>query len=128
LASDITKRLQALGDAKTEPIRAVRRAFSKRLTKADASVVIQVALRLMEQRGIASRFAAYELICHHPTALRILRTKQLCELGRGIDSWGRWTALPVIFRGRPGDRSRCRTRSFVGGPLPATAGGDAPRS
>jgi 3-methyladenine DNA glycosylase AlkD len=88
LASDITVRLRALGAVKTEPIRAVRRQFSKRLAKADASVVVQVALRLLEQPGIASRFVAYELICHHRGALGSLRANELRQLGRGIDSWG----------------------------------------
>jgi 3-methyladenine DNA glycosylase AlkD len=88
LASDITVRLQALGAVKTEPIRRMRREFSKRLASADASVVVQVALRLLEQPGIASRFVAYELICHHRRALGSLRAKELRQLGRGIDSWG----------------------------------------
>jgi 3-methyladenine DNA glycosylase AlkD len=66
----------------------VRREFSKRLAMADASVVIRVAFRLLEQSGIASRFVAYELICHHRGALGSLRANELRHLGRGIDSWG----------------------------------------
>jgi 3-methyladenine DNA glycosylase AlkD len=85
LASDITVCLRCA--AKTEPIRAVRREFSRRLNRADASVVIQVALALLKQSGIASRFVAYELICHHRGALHSLRAKDLRQLGRGIDSW-----------------------------------------
>jgi 3-methyladenine DNA glycosylase AlkD len=88
LASDLTVRLRALGAAKTATIRAVRREFSRRLARADASVVIQVALRILGQPGIASRFVAYELIWHHRGALRSLRAEELRLLGRGIDSWG----------------------------------------
>jgi 3-methyladenine DNA glycosylase AlkD len=88
LAADIESRLSELDGIKTEGLRAIRREFSKRLARADASVVIQVALRLLEQSGIASRFVAYELICHHRVALGSLRAKELRQLGRGIDSWG----------------------------------------
>jgi 3-methyladenine DNA glycosylase AlkD len=88
LAADIKSRLSKLGSIKTERLRAIRREFSKRLARADASVVIEVALRLLEQPGIASRFVAYELIYHHRRALGSLRAKELGQLGRGIDSWG----------------------------------------
>jgi 3-methyladenine DNA glycosylase AlkD len=66
----------------------VRREFSKLLATADASVVIRVALCLLEQPDIAPRFVAYELICHHRGALSKLRAKELRQLGQSIDSWG----------------------------------------
>jgi 3-methyladenine DNA glycosylase AlkD len=88
LTAEIKARLSELDGIKTEWLRAIRREFSKRLARVEASMVVQVALRLLEQPGIASRFVAYELICHHQGALRSLRTKELRQLGRGIDSWG----------------------------------------
>jgi hypothetical protein len=88
VAADIKARLSELDGIKTERLRAIRRELSKRLGRADASVVVRVALRLLEQPGIASRFVAYELICHHRGALGSLRAKELRQLGRGIDSWG----------------------------------------
>jgi 3-methyladenine DNA glycosylase AlkD len=88
VAAEIAKRLQALGPVRTGPIREVRREFTKRLAGADAPVVVELALRLLEQPDIARRFLAYELICHHRAALHSLGTKELRQLGRGIDSWG----------------------------------------
>jgi 3-methyladenine DNA glycosylase AlkD len=88
LAAELSARLNALGVVKTEPLRAVRREFSKRLAKADASIVVRLALRLLEQADIARRFVAYELVSHHRAALRSLGTKELRQLGDGIDSWG----------------------------------------
>lgn len=87
LANEITAVIRALPSLKTEPVRAVRRAYSKRLAKAPAAFVIEVALRLLDEHGI-SRFVAYELIKHHPAAAASLRKKQLEQIGHGLDEWG----------------------------------------
>lgn len=87
LANEIAVTIRALPSVKTEPVRAVRRAYSKRLAKAPAAFVTQAALRLLDQRGI-NRFVAYELVKYHPAAAASLRERQLEELGRGLDEWG----------------------------------------
>ena len=87
LANEIAVTIRALPSVKTEPVRAVRRAYSKRLAKASAAFVTEAALRLLDQRGI-NRFVAYELVKYHPAAAASLRERQLEELGRGLDEWG----------------------------------------
>ena len=88
LAGEIAARIRALSSFNTENIRAVRREFSKRLTKASSDIVLQVARRLLDDRSSDFRFVAYELIRHHRAALASLREKDLEQFGRGLDSWG----------------------------------------
>jgi 3-methyladenine DNA glycosylase AlkD len=88
LAAEIAARIRLLPNLKTEDVRAVRREFSKRLSKATPRMVIDAALRLMDSSAIEHRFVAYELVSKHPAALASLGAKELERFGRGIDSWG----------------------------------------
>jgi 3-methyladenine DNA glycosylase AlkD len=88
LAEEIAASLQKLRHSRTAEIRAARRMFSRRLTGADAEAVINLALRVLDKPGSASRFVAYELVCHHRAALGRLRAVDLRRFGRGLDSWG----------------------------------------
>lgn len=88
LAAEIAARIRALPSLRTEDVRAVRREFSKRLSKAAPGIVTDVALRLMDSPAIEHRFVAYELVSKHPAALASLGAKELERFGRGIDSWG----------------------------------------
>jgi len=87
LANEIAAKIRALPSLKTEPVRAVRRAYSKRLAKSQALYVIGVALQLLDKRDM-NRFVAYELVKHHAAAAAGLRERQLEKLGRGLDEWG----------------------------------------
>lgn len=88
LAAEIAARIRLLPNLKTEDVRAIRREFSKRLSKATPRIVVDAALRLMDSPAIEHRFVAYELVCKHPAALASLGAKELERFGRGIDSWG----------------------------------------
>jgi 3-methyladenine DNA glycosylase AlkD len=88
LADETIARIRALSSFNTVSIRAVRREFSRRLAKAPADTVLQVAQLLLDARSIDLRFVAYELIRHHRAALASLREKDLERFGRGLDSWG----------------------------------------
>jgi 3-methyladenine DNA glycosylase AlkD len=87
LEKEIRARLQTMDRLTTAVLRAVRREFSRRLTKAAPEQVVGLALQLLKQPGISHRFVAYELICHHRAARRSLRARELTQLGQGIDSW-----------------------------------------
>jgi 3-methyladenine DNA glycosylase AlkD len=87
LANEIAATIRGLASVKTEPVRAVRREHSKRLAKASADHVIDIALLLLDERGI-NRFVAYELVKHHRAAAASVCEKQLEKLGRGLDEWG----------------------------------------
>jgi len=88
LAQEIAASLHKLRRWRTAEIRAVRRTFSRRLVGADAEAVINLGLRVLDGPGSASRFVAYELVCHHRAALHRLRAADLERFGRGLDSWG----------------------------------------
>jgi 3-methyladenine DNA glycosylase AlkD len=87
LADEIDAALAALPAVTTPAVRAVRRDFSRRLARADARDVVALAVLLLRRPGLAHRFTAYELVCHHPPALGSLDEMKLKRLGRGLDSW-----------------------------------------
>jgi len=86
LAREIATEIRSLPSLRTERVRDVRREYSKRLAKAPAAFVIDVALGLLDAREV-HRFVAYELIKHHAAAAASLREKHLERFGRGLDEW-----------------------------------------
>ena len=88
IAAEIAARIRALSSFNTVSVRAIRREFSKGLTKAPSNTILKVAQRLLDDRSSDFRFVAYELIRHHRVALASLREKELERFGRGLDSWG----------------------------------------
>lgn len=84
LAKEIEVRLQMLPSQRTADVRAIRREFSKRLAKAPAQTMINLALQLLPQH----RFVAYELVNHHRAALLSLGEAELEQFGQGLASWG----------------------------------------
>ena len=87
LAREIAVRIRSLPSSRTDTVRGVRREYTKRLAKAPAAFVIEVALRLLDAREV-NRFVAYELIKHHTAAAASMREKHLERFGRGLDEWG----------------------------------------
>ena len=77
LAAEIEVRLSKLPNFRIENVRALRREFSKRLSRAEPQVVVELALQLREQDDIVHRFLAYELVHHHQAALRSLGEQEL---------------------------------------------------
>jgi 3-methyladenine DNA glycosylase AlkD len=88
LVTAISKELRALPQLKADPIRGVRRGFSKRLADRPPRFMINLALALIARPNLVYRIVAYELIHHHRPALRSLKAATLERLGIGIDSWG----------------------------------------
>jgi hypothetical protein len=58
----LTREIRALPVQGVQPVRAVRRAWSRRLRAASAEAVVAVALALVDRQ----RWVAYELLYHHP--------------------------------------------------------------
>src|ERR1041384_4043757 len=87
LADEIAAKIRTLSSVKTEPVRAVRRTYSKQLAEAPAPYVIDVATRLLQKHDI-NRFVAYELLKHHRAAAASVRTSDLEKFGRGLNQWG----------------------------------------
>jgi len=87
MAAEIRVRLEGLKTPTAPSVRAVRREFSKRVTRWPARAVVALGLRLLDEPGFFGRFVAYELIARHREALHSLRASDMPRLGRGLDSW-----------------------------------------
>jgi 3-methyladenine DNA glycosylase AlkD len=84
LADEIDLRIGCLPDQRTEPIRRVRREYSRRLRPQPPQLVLDVALALAGRQ----RWVAYELLYHHPKGLSCLDADLVERLGVGFDGWG----------------------------------------
>jgi 3-methyladenine DNA glycosylase AlkD len=85
---ELGDQLRALSIMNTEAVRSVRREFSRRLAAASAKTVIEIALRVLDEKSPMGRFIAYELVNCHRAARTQVTTRHVQSLGRGIDSWG----------------------------------------
>ena len=83
LAIEIDRRIRALPDPRVEPIRGVRREYSRRLRSAPPERVVSLAFALVGRQ----RWVAYELLYHHPGALECLDAQRVERLGQGMDTW-----------------------------------------
>jgi hypothetical protein len=95
LADEIDRRIRALPDRSVEPVRRLRRDYSRRLRGQPAAFVLALAVALVERQ----RWVAYELLAHHPGALEALDTGDVERLGRGLDGWGAVDAFGCILAG-----------------------------
>ena len=99
VVAQITKRLAELSDLSTQPVRFVRRQFTRQLAKAEPEVVVEIARRLVRRKGFHHRFVAYELVHYHRQALRSLREREIVELAGTLDSWVTVDTLGVFLAG-----------------------------
>ncbi len=95
LADEIDRRIRALPDASTPPVRRLRQEYSARLRHADARTVLAVAGALVSRH----RWVAYELLYHHPSRLAGLGIEDVARLGRGIDGWNAVDAFARYISG-----------------------------
>src|SRR5271157_756608 len=112
LAREIEGLICASPSAPVPVLRAIRRAFSRRLRDAPPQFVIGLALRLCGTLQPGHRFVAYELIRHHPEAPLHIGARQVERLGRGIASWGAVDCFAVYISG-PAWRRRSVPDSLV---------------
>lgn len=87
LAREIEESIRALKTRRVDPIRDVRKEYSKRIADADPADVIALTLRLIAIGEFTFRWVAYELIASHKAALRSLDESTLLQLGQGLDRW-----------------------------------------
>jgi 3-methyladenine DNA glycosylase AlkD len=99
LEKQINGSLRALALQNTEALRSVRRQFSRRLAKSPPELIVALALKLKHKSRGVPRFFAYELIQHHPQALRSLGAKSLERLGQGNDNWEKVDAFACYVAG-----------------------------
>jgi len=116
LVREISSRLRALERLDAQTFRGFCREYSKRLATAEPREVVELASRLIDQGGIEHRGMAYGLVHDHRGALASLKTRDVVELGRGIDSWGAVDSFAVYLAGpawREGQISTARIRIWT---------------
>jgi 3-methyladenine DNA glycosylase AlkD len=107
VAAEIDREIRALPAQGVQPVRVVRRAWSRRLRAAPAEAVVAVAIALVDRQ----RWVAYELLSHHPGAADQLGVEEVERLGEGMADWGSVDAFgcsvsgPVWRRGRLPDEA-----------------------
>jgi 3-methyladenine DNA glycosylase AlkD len=105
LADEIDRRIRALPEQSTEPVRGVRKEYSRRLRQAPFGDVLSVAEALVGRQ----RWVAYELLYCHPSRLAGLGIAEVERLGLGIDGWdsvdafARYVSGPAWQQGLIGD-------------------------
>jgi 3-methyladenine DNA glycosylase AlkD len=100
VAAEIVARITGLPEQSTQPVRRLRREYSKRLRTATAAEVHAVADELMrEPVGHLRRFVAYELIATHRPARQSLSAERVEHLGRGMADWGAVDMFGALISG-----------------------------
>jgi 3-methyladenine DNA glycosylase AlkD len=95
VAAEIDREVRALPAPGVQSVRAVRRAWSRRLRAAPAEAVVAVAMALFDRQ----RWVAYELLYHHPGALDHLGVEEVERLGEGMADWGSVDAFGCLVSG-----------------------------
>ena len=98
LSARLLGELGRIPDPNVPRMRALRRQWSRELRALSGSAVLRLANSLVG-RGDWPRLIAYELIAHHPEALKRVSTRQLERLGRGLDNWGTVDAFACYLSG-----------------------------
>jgi 3-methyladenine DNA glycosylase AlkD len=109
LAAALGADLARLRVRTTPSVRRLRRDWSRRLAAAPASVVLELAERLVGQ-GEWERFIAYELVAGHAPASDALNAARLRRLGRGLTSWGAVDCFGCYLAGPAWRRGQVPTR------------------
>ena len=102
VAGEIDREIGALPAEGVQPVRAVRRAWSRRLRPAPGEAVVAVAMALVDRQ----RWVAYELLSHHPDALDHLSVEEVERLGEGMADWGAVDAFGCLVSGPAWRRGR----------------------
>lgn len=97
LASEIEAEIRGLKDPVVPKVRAIRRAYSRRLRTSEGELVLAVARHLYGT--LDARWVALELIRYHEPALSLISEAHLREFGERLDSWGAVDAFAGFLAG-----------------------------
>jgi 3-methyladenine DNA glycosylase AlkD len=107
LADEIHRRIRKLPHQSTEPVRQIRKEYSRRLRPAAPRDVLAIASALRDRQ----RWVAYELLHFHPGGLAVLGLEDVESLGQGLDGWvavdtfARYISGPAWQQGRIPDEA-----------------------
>jgi 3-methyladenine DNA glycosylase AlkD len=95
LVDEVDRRIRALPQQGVEPIRRVRREYSRRLRTVPGDQVVALVLALADRH----RWVAYELLYHHPAGLESVGIGEVELLGQGMSDWGTVDAFGCTVSG-----------------------------
>jgi len=98
LETDVQRQFNSITEPTTLSIRLLRREISKRIAELPANKVVRLAINLIES-ATTPRFFAYELVQHHPAALKSLNSRTIQKLGAGMESWNVVDAFACFLAG-----------------------------
>lgn len=110
IIAEIREAIEAADDSGVPTLRRIRRVSTRELSAADGRDVIGIADELVDVPGVPAWWA-FELVHHHPEAMRHLDVPTLERLGRGLSAWyevdpfGTYLAGPTWREGRIDDGS-----------------------
>jgi DNA alkylation repair enzyme len=99
LAREIRSGIEQLPVLNTPAVRAIRREFSRRLSSAAPEGVVQLALHLLMGSSDLLRFFSYEIVSHHRLAWEQLKTADLLEFGKELNSWSAVDSFAMLLSG-----------------------------
>jgi 3-methyladenine DNA glycosylase AlkD len=113
-ASELERRIASLPLANTPSVRRVRREFSRVLSPETPQVVLDFARLLLSRQDPILRFVAYELVSQHKPTFATISSKQIVELGAGLDSWSSVDCFALYLSGPIWAAGRISDQTIVG--------------
>jgi 3-methyladenine DNA glycosylase AlkD len=98
IVSELTAGIDALPVKNTAAIRAVRKAYSRRIKSHSPREVLELARQII-RTDENLRWVAYELVHFHRPALHSLGHAELEALGKGMDSWDKVDTFAPLLSG-----------------------------
>jgi 3-methyladenine DNA glycosylase AlkD len=114
LIHELRSRLALVPTPTTAAVRSIRREFSRRIVDTAPGVILQLALRLVNEEPQGSRFVAYEIVRHHKSTFEVLSTQDLLRLGRGLNSWSSVDCFAIYLSGPSWAQDRVSDRTIAG--------------
>jgi hypothetical protein len=95
----IAASIRSAPDRRVPTLRTLRRSATSRVEELDGAEVLDLARGMLGPEAGVPRWVTYELVHHHPPAMRLLNAEVLVELGRGMASWGEVDAFACYLSG-----------------------------
>jgi 3-methyladenine DNA glycosylase AlkD len=99
LARAIRRELDRLKVANVPALRAVRRRYSRLLSKEPAELLLRTARELLKPGDFAGRMLACELLAAHRGGLELMNDDLIESLSRGLSDWGSVDLFGVTLAG-----------------------------
>ena len=99
IRAEIIEAVRSSPDRRVPTLREIRMSASRRAKDLDGAAVLELARSLLPPDAGVPRWFTYEIVHHHPAAMRRLDVDAVVELGRGMASWGEVDAFACYLSG-----------------------------